>query len=176
MASSDFWRDLAEQFRSIDNAWSIRADWHNIAGELEFGHWHLTGETAGIFNFKAIAARGATEIVDTRVSDLLSAWLDKLRLEDFGFKSMRFDITQNPDGSELEECVGGSIAYVCESSANYCKKLEADAVQAEFEDRQRNDPKNWSLLRRQDEAFKRQGTSERTTRANTRGPGQDDTR
>jgi hypothetical protein len=154
MASSDFWQDLAEQFRSINNAWSIRADWDNTAGEMGFGYWVLTGETAGILNFKALAARGAREIIDTKVPDLFSAWLDKLKLEGFGFKSTRFEITQNPDGSELEQCVTGCIPYVCEESANYCKKLEADAVQAEFEDRQRNDPNDWSPLRRQYEAFK----------------------
>ena len=119
MASSDFWQELAEQFRSINNAWSIRADWDNTAGEMGFGYWVLTGETAGILNFKALAARGAREIIDTKVSDLFSAWLDKLKLESFGFKSTRFEITQNPDGSELEQCVTGCIPYVCEESAKW---------------------------------------------------------
>jgi hypothetical protein len=39
-------------------------------------------------------------------------------------------------------------------SATFCKKLEDQAAQAEFEENQRNDPKNWSQFRQQYEALK----------------------
>ena len=48
----------------------------------------------------------------------------------------------------------GTIDRVCEASAILCRKLEARAIQAEFEEKQRNDPRNWSQFRQQYEAFK----------------------
>jgi hypothetical protein len=48
----------------------------------------------------------------------------------------------------------GSISNALEASANYCTILESDAVQAEFEEKQRNNPRNWSQFRQQYEAHK----------------------
>jgi hypothetical protein len=48
----------------------------------------------------------------------------------------------------------GIIDRVCEASAAFCKKLEARSLQQEFEEKQRRDPRNWSPLRQQLEAFK----------------------
>jgi hypothetical protein len=47
----------------------------------------------------------------------------------------------------------GSIHGVCQASATFCKKLEADAIQAEFNEKQRDNPKNWSGFRQRIEAF-----------------------
>lgn len=38
-----------------------------------------------------------------------------------------------PDEPERKRCHAGQINRVCEVSANFCRKLEAEAVQAEFE-------------------------------------------
>jgi hypothetical protein len=50
--------------------------------------------------------------------------------------------------------VMGQIDRLCQLSATFCKKLEDQAAQAEFEENQRNDPKNWSQFRQQYEALK----------------------
>jgi hypothetical protein len=52
-----------------------------------------------------------------------------------------------------ESIYKGFINGLCEASATFCNRREAQAVLAEFEEKQRNNPKNWSQLRQNLEAF-----------------------
>jgi hypothetical protein len=48
----------------------------------------------------------------------------------------------------------GKIDRVFQASSALCRKFESVALQSEFEERQRNNPRNWSPLRQRFEAFK----------------------
>jgi hypothetical protein len=133
MAFSDFWRDIAIQFRTIPEAFTLSAAWANF-DNVGPGKWGLQGSKAAKYSFEALATRAGKEIADASASDLLTAWLDKLREGHFEFSEMGFTITQDREGNETSRrCHYGRIEFVCDASANFCKKLEADALRAEFD-------------------------------------------
>ncbi len=69
------------------------------------------------------------------IPDLLHAWLDALAREGFNFEVHPHPIKE-PGGPSW---MLGRIVRLCEASANYCKKLESAALQAEYEERQRSE-------------------------------------
>jgi ribosome-binding protein aMBF1 (putative translation factor) len=73
---------------------------------------------------------------------------------DSGFRFNPIATEENPDGSQGRQYMTGSMHELPSVSANYCQTLESAAVQAEFEEKRRNDPRNWSQLRQQYEAFR----------------------
>ena len=123
MATSEFWRDLADQFQKLHETYgALRYDWLNSDAA-----WKFTGSASGSIRrrFEALAIRGASERASAGSTDLLITWLEALRHEGYGLQSGET----------------GSIYDVCEASANFCRTLESDALQAEFEEKQRPDPK-----------------------------------
>jgi hypothetical protein len=122
MASSEFWRDLAGQFQRLHETYgALRYHWLNDGAV-----WKFAGSASGSIrrSFEALAIRGASKIASADATDLLIAWLEALRIEGYGLQSGET----------------GSIYDVCEASANFCRMLESDALQAEFGEKYPSDP------------------------------------
>jgi hypothetical protein len=132
----------------------LRAEWDCPVGCKKV-RWRLIGGIDGgpQARFEALARRAAFEIANPDYPDLLVAWLEALRENGWSEPGSYYD-EQDADGSEGLPHTVGTIALACEASANFCKTLESHAIQAEFEEKQRNHPKNWSPLRQRFEAFK----------------------
>jgi len=158
MADSSFWRDLADQFRALPvECKMLRADRHpvdDITNELS--HWQLTGTATAKALVDALARRCASEIANPPAPDLLEAWLEVLiKRGDVPFHSQIISTGNNPDGTARPKRTIGTLYELPEHSANYCKMLESEALQAEAEEKRRNDPKNWTPFRAEYEVFKR---------------------
>jgi len=141
MADSAFWRDLAAQFLLIPHYGMLRADGSYIIGSGEPWNWHFAGGS-GVFvesAFETLARRGAAEIASAGTPDLLVFWLEELRKGNFNFRSSGIAREIQTDGTDGRQYMTGSIFALCEASATFCKKLEAQAVQAEFYEKHRNE-------------------------------------
>jgi hypothetical protein len=140
MADSAFWRELATQFQLIPDYGMLRADGHYIIGSGVPWNWQLAGGASDFTRsaFEALARRGASEIASTGTPDLLVVWLEELRKNSFSFRFSGQANEVQDDGSDGRHYLMGSIGRVCQASATFCKKLEAQAVQAEFEEKQRS--------------------------------------
>jgi hypothetical protein len=103
---------------------------------------------------ETLAMRGASEIAVAGTSDLLHIWLEQLRKEGLPFQSSGQSNEVLSEAESSESIYKGFTDGLCEASATFCNRREAQAVQAEFEEKQRNNPKNWSQLRQNFEAFK----------------------
>jgi DNA-binding XRE family transcriptional regulator len=156
MATSEFWKDLAAQFLALpDPLRELRADWYYEVGSGGIGSWTLTG-IPNVFlrnQFEALARRGAMELMDERGAELLIAWLGALKKDGEGFRLDASGVSVDKTIGRNTQVMFGSINRICEASASFCKKQESRALQAEFEEKQQNDPRNWSPLRRQFEAL-----------------------
>ena len=130
MASSESWKDLAEKFRAIPEAWTLTAEW-NDPYYNGIGEWSINGSRTAKYKFEALATRAGREIAKKETSNLLTAWLNELKREHFGYKEMGSILTSKPDEPEVRYYHSGRIPGVCGESANFCNKLEARAVQAE---------------------------------------------
>jgi hypothetical protein len=152
MADSEFWRKLASEFLASPD---FRADGHYVIGSGEPWTWQLAGVAADFIrgSFEALACRAASEIASSGNPYLLTAWLEELRKGHYNFQFTGEAQEEQPDGTKGLSYHMGSIHGVCRASATLCKKLEADAIQAEFEEKQRDNPKNWSEFRQRIEAF-----------------------
>ncbi len=155
MADSETWHGLAEQFRALPaDCRMLRADRYYEFGTGPVGQWTLVGTASSRIRFEALARRAASEIADPPTTDLLTAWLEVLMKEDDSeFRSNPIATEDNPDGSHRRHYVTGSMHELPTASANYCQTLESAALQAEFEEKQRDNPKNWSEFRQRVEAF-----------------------
>lgn len=157
MADSAFWRDLADQFRALPlECKMLRADRYPVDDETgELSHWQLSGTATATALVGALARRAASEIPNPPTPDLLETWLEVLiKRGDVRFHSQIISTGNNPDGTARPKQTIGSLYQLPEHSANYCKMLESEALQAEAEEKRRNDPKNWPPLRAEFEVFK----------------------
>jgi hypothetical protein len=151
VADADFWRDLAAKFRALPNDYGMFcAEWRCVEGEPRI--WTPRGTATVLAQFEVLAARAGAAL-DSESSDFRVTWLNLLRKESPNSRPATSGIEKRPDGTQARY-VSGSIANVCEASANYCSELEGRALEAEFQERQENNPKNWSPLRRHWEALK----------------------
>lgn len=133
MADSDFWRELAANFQALSIPYSdLRADWTYVLKSGTLGEWRIVGDFTKRSHFESLARRAAIRLPEKRSTDLLVAWLTALKEASFGFRMM--GVTTAEIGPNY---MMGSIALLCEVSANFCRKLESDALQAEFEEKQR---------------------------------------
>jgi hypothetical protein len=103
---------------------------------------------------ETLAMRGASEIAVAGTSDLLHIWLEQLRKEGLPFQSSGQSNEVLSEAEYSESIYKGFTDGLCEASATFCSRREAQAVQAEFEEKQRNNPKNWSQLSQNVEALK----------------------
>jgi hypothetical protein len=135
IGGSAFWRGLANEFLSLQDR--LRAD--SKATDL-------TNRS-----FNVLAKQGAFAIAD---APDVWVWLGAVMKEDPEFCSSYLDKEVFCVAEFEHSLVMGQIDRLCQLSATFCKKLEDQAAQAEFEENQRNDPKNWSQFRQQYEALK----------------------
>lgn len=151
MPSSEFWHNLAQQFLLVPSCETLRADGQHTIGSDDAWKWEINGAANDFAQstFGTLARRGAFEIADTGSSDLLITWFEALRKEQCNF-TFQAELMMQAGPSYLM----GRISRLCEASVNLCRKLEARELQAEFEEKQRSNPKNWSPLRQRFEAFK----------------------
>jgi hypothetical protein len=156
MADSTFWRDLADQFRALPEEFALlRGDRHQTVGSDDPAQWELIGGISAKVHFEALARRAASAIPNPSSSDLLTAWLEALIQHADAEVDQKIIGTQhNPDGSVAGKRMTSSLYWLPASSVNYCKMLESEALQAEAEEKRRNDPKNWPRLRTEFEVFK----------------------
>jgi hypothetical protein len=139
-SDSDFWREFAANFQALSIPYSdLRADWTYVLKSGTLGDWRIVGNATQRSQFESLARRAATRLPEKRSTDLLVAWLTALKEVSIGFiLSDRFPTEMNDDGSKGATYMMGSIARLCEASANFCRKLESEALQAEFEEKLRN--------------------------------------
>jgi hypothetical protein len=156
MADSSFWRELAVQFQQIPGGGMLRVDGHYVIGSGEAWTWQFAGGAGEWIRetFETLARRGAFESAPAGTTDLLVAWLEAIRKEHINFHSDLLGTEVDDEGREGRQYMLGTINAPCEASAILCRRLEARAIQAEFDAKQRNDPRNWSQFRQQFEAFK----------------------
>jgi hypothetical protein len=130
MANSDFWRDFAVQFQALSSPHAdVRGTWQHIVGSGVIGDWRLGGDDTLQIRFEALARRAASGLPIKRSPNLLVAWLEALREDGRNFRFW----DSFPSGYVI-----GNIERLCEASANFCRKLESAALQAEFAEKQRN--------------------------------------
>ena len=127
MDNSDFWRDLAEKFRTADPSGILSAEWHYseeaLAASPAMPKWHLAGpnqdqRTRSIQkDFDALARRGGPKIHPYMES--LIGWLEALR-------------ESHLDGTIVAaDNRTGIIMRVCQASADLCKLNESLALEME---------------------------------------------
>jgi hypothetical protein len=149
LPSSDNWRELARDFRSLaverdhDFLW---AQWTSFDdGRTE---WKLDGNFSFHSRFKALSARAAKEL-DPNGVKLLETWLDALRKEK---PDVLHVLTFDGVGH-----IGELLKHLCAASADLCNAFEALAIEAEqraqSEEAQRSDPRNWPPLLQELEAL-----------------------
>jgi hypothetical protein len=128
MATSEFWRDLAEKFRSLPNSEILGAEWDLTVGS-NVKSWRLVGGDEGLNGrFETLAMRAASQIANPGTRPLMFVWLEAVQASVWVMGYIR-----NADGTDGSHHVGGRIGRICEASANYCSHLEAIAIQREFE-------------------------------------------
>lgn len=155
MANSAFWQDIAKQFRALPKeSVMLRADRVSAVGNLVVGEWTLVGTTSHSVQFETLARRAASEIPNPASSDLLTAWLEALITRSGARFNSEMTSTHKDQAGATSAHEIGSLYRLPELSADYCKMLESAALQTEFEEKQRNDPRNWSGLRQEFEAVR----------------------
>ncbi len=147
MLESDFWKDLAAQFRVLnDPSGVLYAHWTRYDDR----HWELIrGEFSTLAaQYEPLARRGGTQLDRSR--DSLEVWLDAMRAEP-GF--VYDEITDVETGAVIS-C---SIYSLRQRSADFCNILESRALEkervAENEEREQSDPRNWTPLHQELEAI-----------------------
>jgi hypothetical protein len=154
MPDSDFWRDLAEQFRPVDPQELLRAAWTcKVKVEMEetpvLAQWRLVGtdyRTRSVqFAFEALARRGGPKIFPLMES--LTGWLEALRQQRLNVENESMAIETSPDGTVVSHIYMGSIMRLRQASVDLCKFHESLALETErWADaikQQKNDPRNW---------------------------------
>lgn len=159
MSDSKFWRNLASEFRALDPHGALRADWDYIVSSGDLTGWRLAGADHTLrVQFEALARRAGSASADRSGMDLLIVWFDALRRESPNFEYGAYLTEMHDDGTDGPHHQLGTIPHICVASADYCNVLESRAVDAEhvakIEQARRSDPRNWSPLRQQWEAYK----------------------
>jgi hypothetical protein len=158
MNTSDLWRSLANDFQSVPEIREFTASRDYYMGSTQVD-WQLIRDQITLAEFNALAARGASMLTPEPTGDLAIAWLEALWHEaTHGFVRSTSEVLNQPqfptEKLRLPVQLRGKIDRVFQSSSTLCRKFESVALQAEFEEKQRNDPRNWSQFRQQYEAFR----------------------
>lgn len=156
MPRSDFWQQRAAEFLLIPGSKVLRADGQRTIRSGETWQWRLTGGATQftIQTFETLARRAASEIASAGTTNLLRAWLDAIREEHINFRSDGIATEVDDNGNNGLGYMFGTITDVCDASVILCRRLEATAIQTEFEEKQINHPRNWTPLRTQFEMFR----------------------
>lgn len=156
MANSDSWRDLAVSFQSVPQSYEFTAT-RLYFMELPTAEpiWYYPAPPEGLTELIVMARRGASKLAPPPTGDLTVAWLEALWKEaTHGPVRVASEIIGKDRSGRLTN-VRGKIDRVFQASYALCRKFESEALQAEFEERQRNDPKNWPPFRAEFEVFKK---------------------
>jgi DNA-binding XRE family transcriptional regulator len=155
MADSDFWKNLAEQFRALDPSGMLRADWDYIVNSGNVDQWQIKGADRSIrVRFEALARRAGSAIAEALQKDPLFIWLADVKATGPHFEFGPYVIEKHVDGTDGPQHQLGTLNNLCIASAERCSEYESYALESEFREKQKNDPRNWSPLRSQYEAFK----------------------
>jgi hypothetical protein len=87
--------------------------------------------------------------------DSLGVWFEECGKAGYPYRVSGQSNEVSSEDELAQSIYNGYLDGMCEASAAFCKRLEAQAVQAEFEEKQRNDPRNWTQFRQRYEAFKK---------------------
>jgi len=138
MTASVFWRDLESRFRALKPPQSdgLSAEWISTTWNDSGEQWYLRGSNDKRLHacFNWTAERAALELGHTGAQSAVFFWLDLLKRDSPNFLIDSHGVTNLPDGG-VRHNKGGTIHRVCEASADYCFKLENEAV-ASLGDRQ----------------------------------------
>jgi hypothetical protein len=116
---SVFWRDLAEQFLTLQD--------RRLRG-VSVGNNFVYDE------LNALIERGASKIAGADAPDLLDIWREALRKEGFDFHFWN-ESNEVSDAAEYRQNINRpAIDSVCLTSATLCERLGARAKHAEFEE------------------------------------------
>ena len=85
---------------------------------------------------ETLAMRGGSEIAVAGASDLLHIWLEELRKEGLPVQSLGQSNEVLSEAEYSESIYKGFTDGLCEASATFCNRREAQEVQAEFEEKQ----------------------------------------
>lgn len=155
MLDSDFWRELAVSFRSVPDSYEFTAS-RLYFMELSTAEpiWSLPAPPEALSEFDVMARRGARMLISAPSGDLAKAWLEALWKEaTHGSVRKGIEIIGKDRSGRLTN-LRGNIDRVFQASYALCRKFESAALQTEFEEKQRNDPKSWSALRQEFEALR----------------------
>jgi|ERR1039458_7496824 hypothetical protein len=138
MLDSDFWRNLAEQFRALDPGGLVRADWHyniKVATQApDIAKWRLVGPrtfTRSIeLDFEALARRAGPRV--HRKMESFVSWMEALRESRLNTEDREgVGIESNPEGVVIARGYFGTVSHVCQASADLCRHYESLALETE---------------------------------------------
>jgi hypothetical protein len=121
-ANSAFWRDLADQFLALQD----RLRPASATDDLMY------------ITLENLAKRGASKIAGAGASDLLAIWLEALGKERLPFSPSGQSKKVLSAAEYSQSLTKDTFAGMGRASATFCKQLEAQALQAEFEDQGRS--------------------------------------
>ena len=115
MADSAFWRDLADKFSALKD--SVRASGASASKWIEA---------------EILVKLGASEIANAGAPDSFLIWRESCTKAGYPFQVSESNEVSSRD--ELEQSIyNGYLDGLCEASATFCKRLEAQALEAEIE-------------------------------------------
>src|SRR5438067_2145953 len=130
---SDFWHDLAAEFRALkqrdpDGLW--RADWRFVLKVEEqsapIPQWRLVGSGSSAhpiqYEFEALARRGGPKIYPNM--DSLVGWFEAIRTSPLNTGGAQCLTETGTDGSVVARHYSGSIKDVFQASMDVCKYYE----------------------------------------------------
>lgn len=130
MADPNFWRDLAKAFRAIrDPFTTVKVDWSYTVGSGKPPEWSPTqGLPSAVTQFEALARRGGKAIATAETTNLLHAWLERLKKYAPGGSELAREMIGSKEGPLLQM---GTVMDLCGASANLCSVLESQALETE---------------------------------------------
>jgi len=139
MSDSAFWRRLADKFRALPREYAaiLHAEKYVVLGETEKAKWRLSGHVGPKAEFEALARRGARRFPKTPVAtDLLNLWIETLFQKVPDSKDQGFFGTNIFDyqAEGVRKSINSIMYNLPRRSADYCKVMEAESVQREFDD------------------------------------------
>jgi hypothetical protein len=140
MSDSIFWKKLADKFGKLpQKTLVLQAEKHYMVGQTEDAKWRLMGKIERKAEFEALARRGASRFSTQPTPDLLEVWIEKI------FQTVPDDQDHSSFGTIKSQgtgtnTVGHHIHDLSRRSIAYCKIMEAEAIQKEFDDSMTQEP------------------------------------
>jgi hypothetical protein len=126
----EFWRDLAQLFRALPSAATLRANWSAEGWGLDdCRNWCVgSGSSSDISLFQSYATRGAVALGQDGLAPDWERWLDCLKEDGTDFQLNEGGASSGGMGTVYHTFDVGRIRSVCEASARFCEKRETDAL------------------------------------------------